>query len=296
MSELLDPKNDFLFKRIFGSEKNKDVLLTFLNHIFKEANKPSLSEILLLNPYTDKDSPLDKQSIFDIHARTEEGELINVEMQLFNKYDTEKRTLFYWSKQYSNQLLEGNAYRTLQKCVTINVLNYSLLPNDQYHNVFHLREDRTHISLLDDIEIHFLELPKLEQMTTPLEGSPLINWLLFLKGTDPSHWEVLSMNEPELKKAMTTLEFLSQDREARMRYEARQKFLHDEASLVDSAMAEGERRGVEAGFQKGIEQGIEQGKYQAQLDMARNMFSLGLDIEVIAKATGLSQEDIRSLS
>ncbi|CAJ1317429.1 hypothetical protein [Paenibacillus nuruki] len=54
-----------------------------------------------------------------------------------------------------------------------------------------------------------LELPKLEQMTTPLEGSPLINWLLFLKGTDPSHWEVLSMNEPELKKAMTTLEFLS---------------------------------------------------------------------------------------
>lgn len=112
------------------------------------------------------------------------------------------------------------------------------------------------------------------------------------------------MNEPELKKAMTTLEFLSQDREARMRYEARQKFLHDEASLVDSAMAEGERRGIEAGFQKGIEQGIEkgleqgfqQGKHQAQLETARNMLSLGLDIDVITKATGLSQEDIRSLS
>nr|WP_307302771.1 MULTISPECIES: Rpn family recombination-promoting nuclease/putative transposase [unclassified Paenibacillus] len=107
---------------------------------------------------------------------------------------------------------------------------------------------------------------------------------------------MLSMNKPELKKAMTTLEFLSQDREARMRYEARQKLLHDEASLVDSAMAEGERRGVEASFQKGIEQGIEKGKHQALLEMARNMLSLGLDIEVIAKATGLSQEDIRSLS
>lgn len=100
------------------------------------------------------------------------------------------------------------------------------------------------------------------------------------------------MNKPELKKAMTTLEFLSQDRETRMRYETRQKFLHDEASLVDSAMAEGERRGVEAGFQKGIEKG----KHQAKLDMARNMLSLGLNIEVIAKATGLSQETIRSLS
>lgn len=104
------------------------------------------------------------------------------------------------------------------------------------------------------------------------------------------------MNKPELKKAMTTLEFLSQDREARMRYEARQKFLHDEASLADSAMAEGKRRGVEAGFQKGIEQGLEKGKHQALLEMARNMLSLGLDIEVIAKATGLSQEAIRSLS
>lgn len=129
-------------------------------------------------------------------------------------------------------------------------------------------------------------------MPTPLESSPLVNWLLFLKGTDLWHWEVLAMNEPELKKAMTTLEFLSQDREARMRYEARQKFLHDEASLVDSAMAEGERRGIEAGFQKGIEQG----KHQALLDMAHNMLSLGLDIEIIAKATGLSPEDIRSLS
>ncbi len=59
-------KNDFVFKRIFGSEENKDILLAFLNRTFSEAGEPPLTEIILMNPYTDKDSPRDKQSIFDI--------------------------------------------------------------------------------------------------------------------------------------------------------------------------------------------------------------------------------------
>ncbi|MNI55089.1 PD-(D/E)XK nuclease family transposase [compost metagenome] len=94
--DLLDPRVDFVFKRIFGSENNKDVLLF---------------------------------------------ELIDIEMQLFNKYDIEKRTLFYWSKRYASQLSEGDKYPELKKCVTINILNYSFLKNNQYHNVFHLGAD-----------------------------------------------------------------------------------------------------------------------------------------------------------
>lgn len=157
MAELLDPRNDFLFKRIFGSEENRDVLLAFLNRTFIEAGKPPLTEIVLLNPYIEKDAPRDKQSILDIRGKTTEGELINVEMQLFNKYDTEKRTLFYWSKLYSGQLQEGQSYKMLKKCVAINILNYSFLPNQQYHSVFHLREERSGIPLVDDIELHYLE-------------------------------------------------------------------------------------------------------------------------------------------
>lgn len=208
MNELLDPRNDFLFKRIFGSEENRDVLLAFLNKTFVEAGRPPLTEIILLNSYTEKDTPRDKQSILDIHGRTAEGELINVEMQLFNKYDTEKRTMFYWSKLYSGQLQEGHSYKMLKKCVTINILNYSFLPNDQYHNVFHLREDRSGISLIDDIELHFLELPKLGDHATPVENGGLVNWLLFLKGVDKSNWEVLTMNEPVLKKQWIRWNFL----------------------------------------------------------------------------------------
>ncbi|TBL75722.1 Rpn family recombination-promoting nuclease/putative transposase [Paenibacillus thalictri] len=303
MSELLDPRNDFLFKRIFGSEENKDVLLAFLNTTFVETGAQPLTEIILLNTYTDKDAPHDKQSILDIRGKTADGELINVEMQLFNKYETEKRTMFYWSKLYSGQLQESQPYKALKKCVTINILNYSILPNEQYHNVFHLREDRTGIPLIDDLELHFLELPKLGDQAVPIEGGGLVNWLLFLKGVDKSHWEVLTMNEPVLKKAMNTLEFLSQDAETRRLYEARQKYLHDEASLIDGAMTEGRNRGLIEGRAEGLKEGkiegraegLIEGKVAAKIEMARELLSLGIDIAAIAKASGLTEDEIRNL-
>ncbi|APO47967.1 hypothetical protein BS614_00075 [Paenibacillus xylanexedens] len=275
MAELLDPRNDFLFKRIFGSEENRDVLITFLNRTFAEANRPPLTEIHLLNPYTDKDAPRDKQSILDIRAKTSEGEMINIEMQLFNKYDTEKRTLFYWSKLYSGQLQGGQPYKALKKCVTINILNFSFLPNEQYHNIFHLREERSGISLSDDIELHFLELPKLDVSKHSIQEGGLVNWLLFLKGTQRNQWEVLSMNEPVLKKAMDTLEFLSQDAEVRQLYEARQRYLHDEASIREGAFAEGE--------------------HTKAIKIASKMIKMGVDLSVIIEASGLSEAQVLKL-
>ncbi|QAV17898.1 hypothetical protein PC41400_09545 [Paenibacillus chitinolyticus] len=265
-------------------------MLTFLNRTFAESGEPPLTEIVLLNPYTEKDAPLDKQSIFDIWAKTAEGKLINIEMQLFNKYDIEKRTLYYWSKRYSGQLQEGQTYKELKKCVTINILNYSFISNDRYHNVYHLREDHTGLELCDDIEVHFMELSKLDEKAAPVEGG-LINWLLFLKGVDKTNWEVLKMNEPTLKKAMDTLEFLSQDREARRLYEERQKYLHDEASMIEWAT----EKGMAKGMAQGMAKGIAEGEQKKAIQIAKNMLALGLQVSVIAKASGLTEAEVESL-
>lgn len=280
--KLLDPRNDFIFKKIFGNENNKDVLLAFLNSTFLEAGEPPLTEIILLNPYTDKNAPQDKQSILDIKAKTTEGQLVNIEMQLFNPYFMEKRTLFYWSNMYFHQLQKGRSYSELKKCVTINILNYNCLPNDRYHNVFHLREDHTLIPLIEDIEVHVMELPKLPQQPLLKAGS-LSNWLLFLKGVSPDQEEVLTMNEPLLKKAMETLELLSQDEQTRIEYEARLKYLFDETSRLEGARAEG--------IAKGIAEGIAEGKQE----VARNLLAAGVDIAVIFKASGLSEAEILKL-
>lgn len=181
-----------------------------------------------------------------------------MEMQLFNKYDNEKRTLYYWSKQYAGQVEEGQSYKRLRKCVTINILNFSILPNDRYHSVFHLRE------------IHIMELSKLSSQNIPNEGG-LLNWLLFLKSEDTTNWEVLKVNEPALGKAMTALEYLSQDAEARRLYEMRQKALHDEASMLEGAKEEG------------------------KIELARNLLHMGVDLNTLAKATGLPVEELNKL-
>ncbi len=119
---------------------------------------------------------------------------------------------------------------------------------------YHLREDQTGIELIDDVEVHFLELPKLDEQAVSIKEGGLVNWLLFLKGADQSKWEVLTMNEPVLKKAMDTLEFLSQDLEARS-----------------------------------------EGEAEAKKEVARKLLALEVDLAVIAEASGLSEEEIRTL-
>jgi predicted transposase/invertase (TIGR01784 family) len=95
------------------------------------------------------------------------------------------------------------------------------------------------------------------------------------------------MNEPTIKKAMNILEFLSQDSEARIRYEERQKYLHDQASAMEWAM--------DNGLEKGIKKGQEQGERQKALEIAKNMLKEGFAIELISKVTGLSEKEILSL-
>lgn len=289
--DLLDPKNDFVFKRIFGSEKNTQILLAFLNSILhKDVEEPLLTEIVLLNPYTDKDSPSDKQSIFDIKAKRMDGSIVNVEMQLFNRYDNEKCALYYWGKQYTEQLKEGEPYKRLKKCVVINILDFSIISNDRYHNVFRLWEDSERILFSEDEEIHILELSKLVGKSVP-KTSGLLNWLLFLKSKDKRYWEVLKMNEPILGKAMKELEYLSQDEEARRLYEMRQKALHDEASSIAGAKEEG----LKEGLKKGLKKGKQEGRLEEKQEVAKIMLQENMDVSLILKVTGLTEEVILQL-
>lgn len=157
MGELLSPKVDFVFKRIFGAEENQDVLISFLNAVFEDAGQPLIASVEILNPFLEKDALSDKMSVLDVKARTESGILVNVEIQLRDRRDMEKRTLFYWSKLFQGQLQEGDSYRQLYKAVTVNVLDFDYVPTDRYHSTFHLREDATALLLTDLLEVHFVD-------------------------------------------------------------------------------------------------------------------------------------------
>ncbi|MCF8567045.1 Rpn family recombination-promoting nuclease/putative transposase [Alicyclobacillus tolerans] len=280
--ELLRPTVDFVFKRIFGTEENKDVLVDFLNAVFESAGQPQVSTVEILNPFIDKNALYDKMSILDVRARTESGTFINVEIQLWNRRDIEKRTLYYWAKMYSGQLQEGENYRKLNKTVTINVLDFDYIQNDRYHNIFHLREDISDIVLSDNLEIHVVELRKLKEQSVGMERR-LVGWMLFLSARTKERLEELAVKEPAIKKAVTTLEFLSQDEEARRLYEERQRALHDYVSDIEGAREEG------------MEKGMEKGREEEKKYVAKQMLDDQIPVVAISKYTGLSIEDIEKL-
>ncbi len=294
MPELLNPTVDFVFKRIFGDEKNADVLVNFLNSVFESAREPLIESVEILNPFIDKEALTDKMSVLDIRARTETRTLINIEIQLWNRRNIEKRTLYYWARMYAQQLEEGNQYRTLQKTIAVNILDFDYIQTERYHTVFHVREDQTHTLLTDMLEIHFVELRKLREQSVGLERR-LVKWMLFLTARTQKQLEELAMQDPAIQKALTTLEFLSQDAETRRLYQERQRSLHDYVSDVEGAREEGMEKGREKGREEGREEGRKEGETKKAVTVARAMLAKGMDVALVSEVTGLSLEDVQHL-
>lgn len=128
---LLNPKVDFIFKKIFGSEKHPNILISFLNTVMKPVNK--IVSVAINNLLEDKFSRL------DLEATTGNGEIINIEIQVKNEFNMIKRSLYYSSKLYEEQLVEGDQYDKLSRTVCINILDFKYLDNDSFHNGYRLR-------------------------------------------------------------------------------------------------------------------------------------------------------------
>ncbi|MDF2648488.1 MAG: hypothetical protein K0Q73_4293 [Paenibacillus sp.] len=293
MSEaLLPPYSDFVFKQIFGNEETKDeVLLNFLNEVLRETEPKPFVRLTLLNTHLDKTALTDKESILDVRCENEDKKQVNLEIQVANKYDMPKRSLYYSSKLYAGQLEEGSRYKLLQKVISINIVKFEMIPNNRIQNTYHMREDHTGDLLLDDIEIHFLELPKLKKAAHNMDNR-LVRWLTFISGASQERWEELAMDTPGLKKAMTTLEFLSQDKEMRALYEMRRKAQLDEQSALDYAESRGEERGEKRGEERGEKRGEERGRTAVAMNLLRKG---SMSISEITEVTGLSEAEIEEL-
>lgn len=175
---IMSPKNDFVFKLLFGDEKNKDLLIELLNSILKIPHD-ELEDIELINTELLREFAEDRKGILDVRAKTKNGEHIDIEIQvLYTDYMAE-RTLFYWSKMYNGQIKSGDTYDKLKKCITINIVDFKCIEIDKLHTSFHITEDETNKKLTDVLEIHYLELPKLfDNKIEKDEDDPIIQWMM----------------------------------------------------------------------------------------------------------------------
>jgi predicted transposase/invertase (TIGR01784 family) len=233
--------NDYLFKRIFSSE---EVLLGFLNAVFQPPVGKELVKLTLLDREIDPQHMLDRGARLDILARTEEDAIINIEVQVANEYNIDKRSLYYWSGLYHDQLGEGQKFNDLHRAITINILEFNWFKDDteRYHRTFHIREDNTGELLNDDLEIHFLEIVKARDLKHKPKDA-LESWLAFLNNLEGEVMEAIAVENPSIKKALTLEQAFMQNKQERRIYELREKARLDEISALEGSEAKGEVRG-----------------------------------------------------
>ena len=287
MRGLLDPKMDFVFKNIFGSEKHPNILISFLNATLKP--KDLITEVEIKNTDLNKGYIEDKFSRLDVKATTSNNEIINIEIQLKNEYNMIKRSLYYWSKLYSEQLNEGEDYSLLKRTICINILNFKYLKTRKFHSVYRMKEIHTNEELSDIQEIHFIEIPKLEDGTD--EKDMLVAWIEFLKNPESEKVRSLEMSVDEIREAKDELIKMSNDDTQRELYEMRAKTLRDKISALNEA----ERKGIKKGREEGRKEGIEEGEKNKAIEIAKSLINLGLDKESIAKSTGLDLCEVEKL-
>ena len=297
MKGLLDPKMDFVFKNIFGTEKNSKILISFLNATLKP--KYLITAVEIKNTDINKDYIEDKFSRLDVKATTSNEEIINIEIQLKNEYNMIKRSLYYWSKLYSEQLNEGEDYSILKRTICINILNFKYLKTRKFHSSYRLKEIYSNEELTDVAEIHFIEIPKLEEGTDKLEEGTdekdmLANWIEFLKDPESEKVRSLEMTIVEIRQAKDELIRMSNDDTQRELYEMRAKTLKDKISALNEAERKGIKKGMEKGIKKGKEEGIKEGEKNKSIEIAKSLLDV-LDVETIALKTGLSIDEINEL-
>ncbi|WP_417915610.1 Rpn family recombination-promoting nuclease/putative transposase [Candidatus Electronema sp. JM] len=276
----INPRVDFAFKKLFGSEENKDLLMGLINAIVAEEDQAA--DIELKNPYSLPAYQAGKMSVLDIRAVDKAGRWYNIEMQVSEDLHFDKRALYYWAKLVAEQLGEGMIYRQLKKTVSINILDFNFTPSEtEFHNLYKItnvttgEDDRLH----DIFELHYIELRKFRKEYSELVR-PLDRWLAFLTRahelTNGKVPEPLSSDRLILKAVEAVDRMFNE--EERAVYQLRMQTLADAASVIASAE------------EKGLKQGIE----QAKIELARKLLDV-LDDATIAAKTGLAQSFIAGM-
>ena len=283
----ITPKVDIAFKKIFGVEENKDLLISLINSIVSKEDQ--IAEVAILNPYNAQEFTRDKLSILDIKARGKGGKHYNIEMQITDEADYDKRALYYWAKLYTQQLEAGQDYSHLSKTIGIHILNfYSITSNDKYHNKFRITEEETGEPYFGDMEMHTIELKKftknisheLSDIAKKVKTS-LDMWVAFLTRHNLLKTDKLTgaLDDKNLKKAIGVLEVMSFTKAEREAYEDHLKWLMIEANTL----------------KKAEEKGIKKGMQQRNVEIAKNLLSQGLELATISAATGLSIAELKKI-
>jgi len=325
-------KNDYAFKRLLGVEENKAILKDFLECMF-DLPAEAFEGLELLDKELKKNRAYDKTGVLDIKVRLRNGMRIDLEMQSIWDINYVQRSIFYVAKMYIEDFKSGKPYSTLTKCVSINIIGEGFDLNEKVHSIYVLREKENGEELGNFIEFHFFNLEKVKGLPILNEETKenrLINRLKFINANTKKERDMLAQNSMALKILNEQINEINLSPEEKVIYESRMKLKSDIATIYESRFkqglkkgrtegieeglekgiekgraeglekgiekgrAEGIEKGIEKGRTEGIEEGIEKGRAEERFIIARSLLKVGVSLDKITEATGLSEDEIKS--
>lgn len=298
LTKFLDPKNDVAFKRIFGSEKNKDILIHFLNDMLTFKEKGPIVDVTFLKTVQDPETAAKKTSIVDILCRDTIGNTYIVEMQVAKEKGFEKRAQYYASKAYSSQADVGGDYASLKEIIFLAISDYVVFPDKREFKSDHVILDRkSHENDLKDFSFTFLELPKFKKRIDELEGM-VDKWSYFFKhAEDASESEIRKIveNDQIMERAFHELDRFSWGEIELRSYDQAEKYEGAYRASMAQKYDEGLAQGIIQGIAEGRAEGRAEGELEGKLKTAARLLKLGLDLNFVMDATGLSKKDLEPL-
>lgn len=290
LERLMDLKVDYAFKQLFGSEKNKEITVVFLNAILQRTGRDSIKDISFNSTEMGGEHEEDKQSRLDLLVVTTSDEWINIEIQFTNQFDMINRSIYYWAGVYRSPMKPRMGYKELRPVIAINILNFHLFnQTERFHTTYHLYEDKEKFKLTDTMEFHFIEMSKLirdwkEGKLNPWDDL-LARWLLLLGIVDRrkdkvyddifKELEEIAMKDETLRTAFQNWEVLSGTQEEVLAYEARLKRVLDE----EAAVREAELR-------------EQQARQEEKEKTALLLLAEGFDVPTTARLSRLAEEQV----
>ncbi len=278
LAKFLNPKNDLAFKRIFGTEKNKDILIHFLNDIFGRSTNP-IEDVSFLKGAQDPEIVAQRVSVVDLLCHDSEGNRFIIEMQIDSEPGFEKRAQYYAARTYIEQREKGIKFVDLKSVTFLAITDFILFPQDKKRYLTHhiTLDKETYEQNLKDFSFSFLELPKFkktkEQLTTLTE-----KWAYFFK-------RAMNTTEEELPL------IVGSDNIIKRAYDELNRF-----AWTDEELRAYESIDMKQAAEKAILEGaIEKGKIEEKIEIAKNLLLLKLSLKDIAIATGLSESEIKKL-
>ena len=279
----LNPFTDFGFKKLFGTEPNKDLLIDFLNELIKEEGK--ITDIEYLNTERLGNFKTDRKAIFDLYCKNEKGEKFIVEMQKAKLNFFKDRSIYYSTFPIQEQGVKGEWDFNLKAVYTIGLLDFVFDDNKDNSEYFHhevkLMDTKTKTVFFDKLTYIYIEMPKFKKEETELENR-FEMWLYVLKNMPNLQDIPPKLQERIFKKVFRVAEIANFSKEERMDYEDSLKKYRDLKGVVNTAREEGKL------------EGIKEGKLEGFKEIAKNLLDV-LDDETISEKTGLSIEEIKRM-